>query len=273
MKTLLSGLFRNPAYLIVGAILLTAAVSLNAATQMLKLYFRKEPVELRQPLTALPERIGHWFQVSRDEPLPHDQEEMLGTKIYISRQYVDLRIAGQEIVSKVKNMGKDERIMLTNQIQMSHPLAVMHVHSTYYTGMVDTVAHIPNRCYIAGGFEPAEEKYQNWDAVSARITPASPFASPFITFEDRTGMRNSRPLNVTYMFNANGKYQPDSESVRLALQDLSTRFSYYAKIELMTVSNDREQSAKVMNEFLVDLLPEVERCLPDWEEVRSRPAK
>ena len=43
------------------------------------------------------------------------------------------------------------------RVQQMCPQAVINVGLTYYTGMVDTVSHIPDRCYIADGFEPSEE--------------------------------------------------------------------------------------------------------------------
>lgn len=268
---------RNPAFLIIGAILLTAAVSLNAATQMLKLYFRKEPVELRRPLVQLPERIGPWFQLTRDEPMGHAEEEALGTKIHISRQYVDLRVVGEDIVKTVRDKSNKELLILAAQIQQQYPndFPLIQLHSTYYTGMVDTVAHIPNRCYIASGLVAAKENYQEWPAVTARmdVPPTGGFRCPFVTFEDPTGRLDNMARNVTYMFHANGRYLPDSETTRLALQDLTSRFCYYSKIELMLASKDREGSARKINEFLTYLLPEAERCLPDWKEVLARPNK
>ncbi len=43
--------------------------------------------------------------------------------------------------------------------------AVINIGVTYYTGMVDTVARIPERCYIADGFEPTSYKVVTWSSL------------------------------------------------------------------------------------------------------------
>ena len=43
-------------------------------------------------------------------------------------------------------------------------VGVMRAAVTYYTGMVDTVAHIPDRCYVADGFVPDKYDTPNWTA-------------------------------------------------------------------------------------------------------------
>ena len=74
---------------------------------------------------------------------------------------------------------------------------------------------------------------------------------------------------MAYFFHANGQYTSDPLGVRLQLQDLTQRYSYYAKIELMTVMRDADASAQIMNDFLAGALPEIERCLPDWKNVTA----
>lgn len=262
---------KNPGFLVVAGILLVSAVSLNAATQFLQLYFQKLPVEMRHPISSIPERIGPWVQLSKDQPLAPDIETMLQTKQYISRAYVDTRIVGPDVLKAVENKTYEEREQIIEAIRRRNSLAVIRLHTTYYTGMVDTVAHVPDRCYVAGGYQPTDNTPHPWESVSKRIGHS--FASPFMTFEDQTGIRDSRKLNVTYLFHANGEYCDNANSVRLVLQSLQNRFAYYSKIELMTVAEDREGSARVMDEFLGLLLPDFENILPDWNEVKSRPVK
>jgi hypothetical protein len=262
---------KNPGFLVVAGILLLSAVSLNAATQFLQLYFQKLPVEMRRPISSIPERIGPWVQLSKDQPLAPDIETMLQTKQYVSRAYVDTRVTGEDIVKAVENKTFEEREHIIEGIRMRQPLAVIRLHTTYYTGMVDTVAHVPDRCYVAGGYESTDNTPHPWQSVSKRIGHS--FASPFMTFEDQTGIRDSRKLNVTYLFHANGEYCDNANAVRLVLQSLQNRYAYYAKVELMTVAEDRDASARVMDEFLGHLLPEFENLMPDWKEVTSRPVK
>src|SRR5262245_14582657 len=85
-------LLRQPSFLIVAGVLLMSAMSLNAATEFLQLYFKKLPVELSQDFTTIPSQLGHWIQVSKDEKLNEDMEHVLGATKYLYRDYVDDRI-------------------------------------------------------------------------------------------------------------------------------------------------------------------------------------
>ena len=72
---------------------------------------------------------------------------------------------------------------------------------TYYTGMVDTVAHVPDRCYIADGYARRTTETRTWkmgdDAVGVR----------FINFEDATGFSSRVSKNVAYFFQVNGEME------------------------------------------------------------------
>lgn len=267
--------FGNTPFVVVTCILLVSAVSLNAATRYLQLYFQKLPVDMRQPISAIPEKLGPWVQISKDRPLSGDMEHELGTKIYLKRTYIDTRIAGADVLKSVENKSFEERDQIAEQIRRQHPAAVMFLHSVYYTGLVDTVAHVPDRCYVAGGYEPTKKIAQEWNSVSKLIDPSgqTKFASPYITFEDQKGMTETQRLNVAYMFHANGHFEPDADNVRFALQNLRNRFAYYAKVEMMTIGDERESSGRAMDDFLGFLLPEYLKLLPDWNEVMSRPVK
>ena len=42
--------------------------------------------------------------------------------------------------------------LLVEEIHRRFPQAVVRLSATYYTGMVDTVSHVPDRCVTADGF-------------------------------------------------------------------------------------------------------------------------
>jgi Arc/MetJ-type ribon-helix-helix transcriptional regulator len=77
--------------------------------------------------------------------------------------------------------------------------------------------------------------------------------------------------HVAYFFHTNGSYTSDSAVVRFKLQNLRAKYGYYAKVELMVQSNDRDEAAKSMQDFLRDALPQVEQCLPAWDNERGMP--
>jgi hypothetical protein len=274
-------MFRQPTFIIAATILLIAALTLNGAVQMMKLHFRKEPVALRHPLDEIPPQMGPWLQVSKDEPLDKELQDTLGTDKYIFRDYVDTRqISAAELAQLQKEIATGDTARDLATIQSERPGAILSAAVTYYTGLVDTVPHIPDRCYVAGGFEPVDHSYPTWDVSPPGVlgsyadTPARNLQVCFINFEDQTANRSSLPINVAYFFQCNGSYESDPiDGVRMRLQDLTERHGYFAKVELKTVMSDQNVSKSIMADFLRYSLPEIERCLPDWQAVKRSEAR
>src|SRR5690606_22564458 len=75
-------------------------------------------------------RVGQWEMVREDPPLSAEALESLGTTQYVSRLY--------------RNRNVPE----------SQPGSMAKLHVAYYTGTPDTVPHVPDRCYVAGGVTP-----------------------------------------------------------------------------------------------------------------------
>lgn len=283
-------LVRQPRFLIAAGLLLVCAVGFNSLVAAMQLHFRKLPLKLQvkalddketgiSPTLPVertsradlpPDVVGRWVQMTVDRPFPADIEKDLGTKKYLSRVYVDRNIARKGI-DELRKMDEPRALEFISQLQVAHPEAVMHLHMTYYTELADTVAHIPDRCYVASGYQPT-----NYDVVDGPTKYCDgkqrEVKYRHIAFE--------KPLErttqyVAYMFHCNGEYTDDPFRVRQKLQNLSEKYGYYAKVELL-VSNPAgrpgmdKTSVEVMNEFLGALLPEVERCLPDWERVKAR---
>lgn len=264
--SLLKELFSLPAFLPAVLVLLAAAVGLNASVKLLKLHFRKEAVPLTMTFDkALPaERIlGTWVQACRAEQLEPDLKAALGTEHYLFCDYVNAAAFGRRPEQVLKLFeGKDIEQQRTElaRLREQDPAAVVRFAITYYTGKADTVAHIPERCYVGEGFDPENPATEAWGAgrdLSVR----------YITFNSPT---SPIPRHVAYFFHVNGGYQSDSLAVRRVLQDLFARYGYYAKVELLCVAKDREASKKSMQAFLAEALPAVESALPDWKQFQGR---
>lgn len=254
-------------FLVVAAVLLAAAIGLNATVQSLQLSFRKQPVSLQAPLKEIAPRFGPWVQVSADERLPYEIEETLAANEYVFRDYVDSRRVPEKVIREFEGKTAGQRRAMLDAIREKMPEAVMYMAVTYYTGMVDTVAHIPDRCYIADGFEPSEYDIKRWACFESRGDDRS--AARFIHFEDNVPGRRAISRNVAYFFHVNGRYTNDPLDVRATLQNLLEQHGYYAKIELMTLLNDRARAAAVMDDFLSHALPAVEKSLPDWQALKA----
>jgi hypothetical protein len=270
-KREISAAFRQKGFLVAFVIFLLAAVGLNAAINFGGLEFRKERVELQRDLNTIPEALGPW-QMLNDERMSEEVEHALGTKVYIQRQYVDTRIVPKAQVEAARKL-TDERArrMAIHEMMVKYPKAVISFHIPYYTGMADTVAHVPERCYVANGQDP-----ENPDTVRMPVFKGVANRKPdlqvrYVEFRDRDRTTSS-VSNVMYVFQVNGAYESDSlGGVRARMQDIFQKYVYYAKIELMLhMPDDAKGAQAVMADFLTYAMPEVEKCLPDWKAVTGQ---
>src|ERR1700722_189111 len=162
----------QPGFLTAATILGVAAIGLNAAVSSMQLHFKKVAVPLTKELDTMPPQLGDWVQVSKDEPLDKETQDALSTTHYIFRDYVDTRLVSPREVAVFDGKSSTERKAILARLQMMKPEAVLNLAVTYYTGLVDTVAHIPDRCMIADGFEPSEYETPQWDMGPGRLGKA-----------------------------------------------------------------------------------------------------
>jgi hypothetical protein len=258
----------NPHFIVALVILGISAIGLNAATQMLQLHFKKIPVALRHELDdpegGMAERIGPWQMVSLDAPLDAETETMLGTKEYVFRDYVDTRKVSKSDLDEFNEKSPSERQQLVRVLQQRHPEAVINIAVTYYTGLVDTIPHVPEICYVADGYVPTKPPADyDWAIPSPLLTDGQKLPVRFISFDDQTPTQRLR-RNVAYFFQTQGVYEANPTLVRLHLQALTQRANYFAKVELMNQVADHDRAVAMMQDFLTAALPDVERCLPDY---------
>lgn len=266
--------FRNRGFVVVLAIMVLAALGLNATVRAMNLHFRKEPVALRRELDQLPSRLGPWMKLT-DTRLPTEIEHTLGTKNYISRAYVDTRRLPAGEAERLEALPSEKREQRVNELAMRDDArAIVYLHVAYYTGLVDTVAHVPERCMVGGGFNP-----ENPAVVSLPVFKDVPGRSPGLKVKYSEYRDKARPTipkrDVAYVFQVNGAYEYDSiEGVRKRLQNILEKHGYYAKIELATfLGEDTAAAQGTMTDFLASAMPEIERCLPDWTAITGKPSE
>ena len=296
--------FSSRSFLLAVGVLAVAAVGLNTAAKALEMYFKKLPVPLRHRLdderSGLPKQLGTWVSVQQTSSLNEDVQHTLGTRDFVFRTYVNSRVAGEDVVKKLVELGEEaekfdeskedearakkqkltEWAAALRRVQAANPEAVVSLNVTFYTGMVDTVAHIPDRCMVADGYEPKDPRSEK--LVVGKYADQTPreIEMQVATFEDQTG-HGRVARNVAYFFHCNGAYTPSSVDVRGKLQNLFEKYGYYAKVEMMTDDPGKlrqdpgDQQAKssksvdAMADLLAAALPEIERCLPDWNAVKG----
>lgn len=255
---------------LVAGILIAAAVVLNVTVPTMKVTFRKQPVDPRRSLKTLPIRLGHWTQISVDTPLNHDVEQTLAANEYVFRTYVDDRKVPKDVIAKFATLSPDQCLQYAHDISKTDPSAVINFAMTYYTGSVDTVAHIPDRCYIADGFEVTAYETYKWPVLPRPEGPKD-LELRYLTFENHVDSRSVVNRNVAYFFNVNGSYESDPiNGVRKRLQNLLEKYGYYSKVELNIDTNDTRVAQTTMRDFLLNAMPEIEQVLPDWQEIKAR---
>jgi hypothetical protein len=259
------------------AMVVSAAAGLRFVVAQLGYYIKKTPIEAPdgRKVTSVPTETASWKQAGVDARMSEEMVAELGTENYVSRTYVE----------KNPPAGRSPR--------------TVELHMAYYTGMVDTVPHIPDRCLVGGGWSIAggtqvlplkldndaavwrEEKVpeETGRIFSARLGAGSPRAGTRVHLPrdpDRIAIRvnpYSHPklkerLYAGYFFIANGGHCDAAEDVRRLAFNLTDSYAYYLKVQVSTLSVANEaEFAETASSLLGELLPEIMLCVPDWVEV------
>ena len=269
------------AYVALLATLAIGGLGLRAAMQSFEVYLRKEPIALRADFGSLPTTLGRWQKFGEDQQLDSAMVESLGTDKYLTRNYA---LDGEP--SK----------------------GVLSLHLAYYTGMIDTVPHIPERCWGAGGMVQLGEAVTmplslpstadaSADAPRNATTGlpypratvvdpvtrleevvALPVGEPAMTVSTFQEARSSRIEQLGgYMFIANGRVTPSTLGVRALAFNLADRVAYYCKVQLSARYPVGDTPSAVAfkaqaEDFLTQLLPHLMRRLPDWPSVERAAA-
>ena len=267
------------AYAVAIGVLVLSALGFRGGVAALDLYLKKESVPLRRALSTVPPQLGRWRQVGTDGVFSAEIIESLGTTQYLDRSYA---------------------------LDGDPSKGVLSLHIAYYTGMIDTVPHVPERCWGAAGMVMTEQPREvalDVDTESWQCSdgPASPSGDPYplaavadpvtrrlenvhmplgtydasvTEFQDRRDP--SRRQVGGYFFVANGRTTPSAYVVRTYAFDLSNRYAYYCKVQVSGIFPSAT-SAKDWSERAGDLLthamPHIMRCLPDWPEWESMAAR
>ncbi|HEX8324760.1 MAG TPA: hypothetical protein VF595_12705 [Tepidisphaeraceae bacterium] len=256
---------RRLAFAFVATVLVGAAVVLNVTVPAMKLSFRKQPVEPAEPLKMVHADLGPWAQVTVDRALNPDFEHELGATQYVFRSYVDTRRLPEKQRKELLAASIEDREKMWPKLGPLDARGSLRFALTYYTGAVDTVPHVPDRCYAADGFKPTNYQVVTWPVLPRPTEPEKNVGVRLINFEDQIDSRQSHPRQVSYFFQVNGFYENDPIfGVRRRLQNLFEREAYFAKIELVTDVATTDVAAGVMTDFLQHAMPDIERVLPQW---------
>jgi hypothetical protein len=261
-----------------------AAAGMKTAMEVMHVVLQKKAIyaENNRALRAIPTETDHWVRIGKDaEELPAVVEE-LGTENFVTRAYAE----------KVRE-GEQRRPR------------VLQLHAAYYTGTIDTVPHVPDRCFVGAGWSIIGGPWiVDVPLETARWVP-SPDLPPRLqgrVFTTRLsqdfstggpGRRVNLPTDLTpgaalklkvtrfsrpdggerfegYFFIANGTCVPSAEEVRDKAYDLSSPCAYYAKVQVGSSDcTSPEELASAAGALMNDLLGELMTCVPDWVSVEQ----
>lgn len=232
------------------------------------------PEDGRALMAISPTALDSWSAVGPDLRENDEVEKTLGTSNYLTRRYVK---------NDPDPRGRPKSLQL---------------HSAYYTGSIDTVPHVPERCMVGAGWQIDSDPRilsVNLDRSRWVPDPRDPEAMKLGYLRMRTGSKSDKPgwpvnlpkgigdvrMQVTkfvapdgtplyagYFFVANGQVATTAFDVRRMAFDKTAKYAYYMKIQFSTVDAASEtEFVERAAELLNELLPELMRCVPDWLKV------
>jgi hypothetical protein len=249
-------------------LLTAAAIAMPVVIDRYKLFITKLAIypEDRRLLNSIHLRTENWECTSGDRRETEEVEKTLGTKNYITRVYTPVK------------GGKP----------------ALQLHAAYYTGMIDTVPHVPDRCFVAGGMELGTLTndvlipFDNGKMIPDRDVPQHlqgriykvrssdhrhvrlPRDPQQIRLHTMKFVDRGRDLYAGYFFIANGGCVARAEDVRLLAFDLRSTYAYYLKVQVTSSDvGSQEELAQAAASLLTELFGDLMLCTPDWVEVET----
>jgi hypothetical protein len=268
-------------------LMLASAGGISAYIQVNDLRLQKMPIypENDRQVSSIPRTTPSWSQVGSDQIMGAEIVETLGTQNYVSRFYARTQDADNE-----------------------RPI-ILDLHVAYYTGMIDTVPHVPERCFVGGGLQQSESSRVldlPMDTSSWRVDPSVPAEFAGVDGElftvrlsnnsqmsDAPGSRVRLPLGISpdepfrfrasefinpgkgniyagYFFIANGGTKANANDVRQLAFNLEDDYAYYMKVQVSASGLESfDEFAEHSGDLLGELIGEIMRCVPDWTSVKQ----
>jgi exosortase len=259
-------------------VLALAAGGFGAGIRSAGIYLQKLPIYApgNRAVREIPRVTASWEQIGNDRIESPEILKALGTENYVTRTFKE-----------------------RNPADPSNP-AVIDLHIAYYTGMIDTVPHVPDRCFVGGGMDmiqastitPIPLSSSDWieddtvpQGLRGRIFTANAFdergrriqrirlpRDPKDLAMSVSRYRAPRGITLTagYFFIANGGIVASAQGVRLLAFNLEDDYAYYTKVQVSSHRvTDGKELAELTARLMDELLPHIMMCVPDWIDVES----
>ena len=270
----------QPSFVVALAVLLGAAAGLSATVQLMGVHLRKQAIQPPDDrrVQAVATETTNWTRVGQDHIMSPDVVTELGTSNYLQRTYTRKNTKPGDVPVR------------------------LDLHLAYYTGMIDTVPHVQERCMTGAGWQivglpralplnlsaapwtldatvPESQRGQIYtarldpifsrDAATDRVRLPRDPKNISILVTEFVGPRQAKLIGG-YFFIANGGHVGNAEGVRTLAFDMTDDYAFYLKVQVSSsTTQSPEALAAATSDLLGELLPEIMRCVPDWVEVQA----
>jgi hypothetical protein len=239
--------FSKPAFVTCVIVLATSAIGLQTAGRILEVHFRKLPVPLQRQLDQL------------------DTSKLLPEYEFVARHAIQPDVLGELGTDKYLNC-----VLRDTARPKSSRQGYARVFVTYYTGDPGQVPHVPDVCYLGGGFVRQDSRKLSLD-VPALGDGGRDIPIRIMSFS-KQGLTDQQNVLVLYVFSANGSFECDRQRLRLLLGDPRERYAYFSKVEVsISAAGSGQAQIDEGMKLLRKLLPVlVNDHWPDWEQVTEK---
>ncbi len=274
---------RNPHFMIAAAILLVCAAGWNVAQQQLQWVLAKEPVpwpagvQVNEDFrcTSLAREFRDATGEVRYRMTEHDfdGDGVPDGEVTVRDEQLDLLGIGHSTDRK-RLPNRRSNWYAIRIYEDTRTGRLWHLGVYYYTGMLDTVPHVPERCGQAAGMTPLGGK-----TVPLSVPPSAwEEDAPGVKWRDAVPWRRADFVNRTggkvvefYTFGLNAKPEADWKMVRLRLTAPWLKYCYFAKIQFSPLGEvaDFDQANALAEDFAACALPEILKALPSAEAIEA----
>ncbi len=262
----------QPSFLLCVAVLAGAGVGKKAILDYTGAKLNKLPIPLKKPFDLLDEDLlGPYKAISKTKIENKDVEKELGTDMYIQWVLEDTEAAP------------------------TSPTRLCSLFITYYTGNPDRIPHVPEECFVGGGYEEVAGERDTLELnleFSLDRSPATgdqdislapgqngnsrQLRARYLVFAPKNSVMWSKAANFArmYFFKVNDSYASNRvETQKVMYQNVLGKYSYFCKVEWGfsagaaggDVLAGKEEIARASEKFFSVLLPILERDhWPDW---------
>lgn len=275
---------RNPHFTVAAVLLAVTAAVWPFAQHIIGVALHKEPVPWPKGvqvdpetfrLEDFPERFGP-YRLAADGELSAETDGEPDGEVIITDDIMEALKIGTPLdamrVDERRSNWYISRIYIDTRVEPGQVGRYWQLDVTYYTGGLDKVPHVPERCLAAAGATLLGDQ-----SVEMRIPRAPAPWRQELSFQqtryevwDPQAFETRRYVQY-YIFSFNGRPEPAWEMVRLRLNNPWEEYSYFAKIQFapLTPVGGFEKVNEQAAEFAAHFMPSVLRTLPMPEDVEQ----